>query len=242
MEERNALVAGVVLVLVGAGALALALASTLVGFVVWRLWPLIVIAVGLSFVLPPLLLHDKRALGCLFVPGLPVLTTGCLLLAASMLGAWGIWEWLWPQEVLAVALGFLFAAICTRVIWLLVPAITIGATGLLLQFCVITGLWSVWAVLWTIVPLSLGLALLAVNVKVRSAGLFVAGAMVCAMAAVGAAGSVATLLLSALLPAWWLWNWVAPVTLIIAGVGLLLWGLLGRPLVQRAAAGMGGLQ
>ena len=91
----------------------------------------------------------------------------------------------------AVALGFLFAAIKMRVIWLLIPTIIIGANGLLLQFCALTGWWAVWAVAWVIEPLSVGLALLAVNLKQRSPGLMVAGIAVCAVALLGALLAVA---------------------------------------------------
>jgi hypothetical protein len=164
----------------------------------------------------------------LFIPGVPVLTNGMILLFTSVTGWWGAWEWLWPLEVTGVALGFLFAAIKMRVVWLLIPAIIVGANGLLLQFCAITGWWAVWAVAWAIEPLSVGLALLAVNLKQRSAGLMVAGIAVCALAVVGAIESLAIVAMAAIFPVWWLCKFVGPVTLILVGIGLLVWGLVRR--------------
>jgi hypothetical protein len=42
--------------------------------------------------------------------------------------------------------------------------------------------------------------------------------------------------LSAIFPVWWLWRWVGPVTFILAGVGLLLWGFVRRSPVPRPAS------
>jgi hypothetical protein len=83
-------------------------------------------------------------------------------------------------------------------------------------------------VAWVIEPLAIGLALFAVNVKQRSSGLFVAGVALCALAVVGALESVAIVVLTAFLPMWWLWKFMGPVTLIIVGIGLLIWGLIRR--------------
>jgi hypothetical protein len=93
-------------------------------------------------VLPPLAVRGKRGLGALFIPGMPTLATGLILLLASVFRRWDVWAWLWPLEVLALAAGFLVAAIYTRVIELVIPAIIIGLNRLLLQFCTVTGLWE----------------------------------------------------------------------------------------------------
>jgi hypothetical protein len=215
-----------VLIFVGVLTLVCSLVGPILGFRIWQLWPLTVVFAGLLLVLPPLLVRGKRGLGGLFIPGVPILTTGAILLFASVLRHWNVWAWLWPLEVLGLAVGFLFAAIYMRVIWLLIPAIIVGLNGLLLQFCALTGLWRVWAVLWTIEPLSVGLALLVVNIKQRSRGLLVAGITMCALAGVGLVESLAIVLLSALFPAWWLWRWTGPVTLILAGSALLVWSLV----------------
>jgi hypothetical protein len=205
------------------------------GFRVWQLWPLFVIMAGLAFVLPPLLVRDKPGLGALFIPGVPVLTTGAILFFASVFRMWDAWSWLWPMEVMAVALGFLIAALYMRNVWLLIPAIFVGANGLLMQFCALTGWWRVWAVLWTVEPLSVGLALLAVNLKRRSPGLLAAGVVMCLLAGVGLVESLGIALLSALLPVGWMWRWVGPVTLVLVGFGVLLWGLTRHAPVPRLA-------
>lgn len=236
MNRRVSIVMSLVLIFIGIVTLAFSLAGPIFGFGMWRLWPLVVVIAGLLFVLPPLLVRGKRGLGGLFIPGMPILITGLILLLASVFRHWDVWAWLWPQEVLAVALGFLLAAIYMRVIWLLIPAIVVGLNGLLLQFCAITGLWEVWAVLWTIEPLSVGLALLAVNFRRRSAGLLLAGVTMCALAGVGVVESLAILFLSAIFPVWWLWRWIGPVTLIITGAALLIWGLISRSPAPRLAA------
>jgi len=228
MSKQLAIVISIVLIMVGLLALAFALVGPVSGFRLWRLWPLAVVTTGALFVLPPLLVRGKRGLGALFIPGMPILTTGTLLLFASVFRMWDVWAWLWPQEVLALALGFLFAAIYMRSVWLVIPAIVLGANGALMQFCTLTGLWRVWSVMWAIEPLSVGLALLAVRVKRRSAGLLVAGVTLCALAILGALESVAIVSLSAIFPVWWMWRWVGPATLVLAGMGLLIWGLVRR--------------
>jgi len=240
MNKRFPILTGIVLILVGAMALACSVVP-LLGLNVWRwgpwrLWPLVVVSAGLLFIVPPLLARDKRGLGGLFIPGVPVLVTGGILLFASVFDAWGAWSWLWPLELLAVAAGFLSAAIYMQNIWLLIPAITVGANGLLFQFCAITGWWGVWAVLWTIEPLSVGLALLAVNAKQRSAGLLIAGITACALAGMGLVQSLAIVALSAIFSVGWLWKWTGPATLIFAGFLLLILSLLHRPSALSLAA------
>jgi hypothetical protein len=164
------------------------------------------------------------------------LVTGGILLFASVFGAWGVWEWLWPLEVLGVAGGFLLAAIHMRNIWLLIPVIIVGANGLLFQFCTITGWWGIWSVAWTIEPLSVGLALLAVNIRQQSAGLLTAGVAMCALAGVGFVGSLVIVILSAIFSVGWLWGWMWPVMLIVTGALLLVMSVLHRPSVPNLTA------
>jgi len=224
MNKRTSVILSSVLILAGLLLLASNVAGAFFGFRVWQLWPLIVVAVGWAFVLPPLLVRDKRGLGGLFIPGLPVLATGTILLLASIFPRWNVWAWLWPWEVIGVALGFLFAALSMKVIWLLIPAIILGANGVLFQFCTITGWWEVWSLLWVIEPLSVGLALLLINTQRPSRGLRTAGIVLCAWAAFGFLESVVVVLLSSLMPMGWLWRWNGPLTLILIGAALLIWG------------------
>jgi hypothetical protein len=231
MNNKFSVLVGVSLILMGLLALAFTLLAPLVGLGVWhwgpwRLWPLTVVCVGLLFVLPPFLVRGQRGLGGLFIPGVPVLVTGGILLFCSVFDAWGAWAWLWPLEVLAVAVAFVLAAITMRVIWLLIPAFIVGANGLLLQFCAITGLWVVWAALWTIEPLSLGLAFLLIGAVKRIGGLSLAGMILCGIAGMGLIG------MTAILSGWWLINLLGPIVLVLVGVAVLVWGLVRRPAIH----------
>ena len=227
MKRRLAVLIGVMLI--GLGGLGLAfnfLAPMLLpGFLrweMWRLWPLIVICGGLFFVVPPFLVRGQRGLGGLFIVGVPVLANGGILLYTSLLDYWDAWEYLWPVEVAALALGFLLAAIYMRIIWLLLPAIFLGTNAAILQFCALTDLWDLWAVLWALEPLSIGLAFLLINIKQRSVGLFVAAMILSVIGAVGLMG------MSALFPGWWLIHLMGPVAFVFAGLVLLIWGLARR--------------
>jgi hypothetical protein len=196
----------------------------------WRLWPLLVVAGGLLFVVSPLLARGRRGLGGLFIPGVPILTTGAILLYASVLDAWHAWEWLWPLEILAIAMGFLLASIYMRSIWLLFPAIVVGANGALLQFCALTGLWESWAVLWPAEPLAVGLAFLIVNLRRRSRGLFIAGLIMCVIAAMGLIG------MTAVFPRWVLINALGPAVLLLVGLLMLVNNLVRRPAAPEPVA------
>jgi len=186
-----------------------------------QLWPMGVIGVGAALALVPVVVWRRWA-GMFFIPALPILTTGGLLLLASVSRWWGIWHWGWPLEVLSLAAAFLFAAIYARIIWLVIPAIWIGLNGLVLQFCALTGLWGAWAVLWPVEFLAVGLTLLVVSFHARSGAVLVLGLMFCGLSG-AAVGGMLTLLsgqahVAALLGAG---------SLIFLGVVLLVWSLFG---------------
>jgi hypothetical protein len=234
MNKQLSLTAGIILILVGILALVFTLALPMLGlhvwlWGVWQLWPLAVASASALFVLPPLFVRGRRALGALFIPGMPLLTTGAILLFANVFNLWGAWQWLWPLEVLALAQGFLLAAVYTRVIWLIVPATIIGANGLVLQFCALTGLWEAWAVLWPVEPLSVGLSLLVISAKRRRFGLFVAGLIICGLAGLGLVG------MTTILSKWWPISLLGSGVLILAGILLLLWKVIGRLPLPRLA-------
>jgi len=227
MNKRFSILVGITLILMGGLALAFNLIVPMLGLNIWhwgawRLWPLLVVGCGLFFVTPPFLARGHRGLGGLFIPGAPILVTGGILLYASVFDAWRAWEWLWPLEVLGAAFGFLLAAIYMRSIWLLIPTFIIGANGGVLQFCALTGLWETWAVLWTVEPLALGLALLAISAARRSAGLFMAGVILCGIAGFGLIG------MTAIMPTYWLLNLLGPALFISVGFLLLIWGVVRR--------------
>jgi hypothetical protein len=227
VNRQSSILAGVALILVGIVGLIFNLLAPLLDLDVWywgpwRLWPLIVVHIGAFLMVIPLALREQRGLGALFIPAAPILATGGLLLLTSVFDVWGAWAWLWPLEVLALAFGFLLAAVHMRTIWFVVPAIIIGANGLLLQFCAATNMWDVWSVLWTTEPFAVGLALLAVSADKRSPALFWAGVITCGLAGIGLAA------MTAIISDWWWINLSGPVILILAGSLLLIWDIARR--------------
>ena len=187
----------------------------------WRLWPVLVVALGFVFLVAPLLVRRRPGLGGLFIPGLPILTTGLLLSLGSLFQAWLFWRYLWPLEILSLALGFIFFAVYARNIWLLIPALVIGANGAALQFCALTGWWSSWAALWTVEPLCAGLVLLLVAFRSRSLVVMTVGLVISAFSLLAAA-SLSTLVVANSL--WQLASSMGAVCFIFAGLVLLLVG------------------
>ena len=185
------------LALVGAGGLALAGAwyfphlEIRLGYLgvenLGQLWPMAVVGVGLALALVPMVVWRRWA-GMFFIPALPILTTGGILLAASLARWWEIWRMAWPLEVLALAAGFICAALYARLIWLIIPAIFVGLNGLVLQFCALTGLWSAWAVLWPVEFLAVGLTLLVVSFHTRSSAVLMVGLLFCGLSAAALGG------------------------------------------------------
>ena len=186
------------------------------------MWPLFIMGVGLVFAIAPLLVRHRPGLGGLFIPALPILTTGTLLTVGSLLQMWSVWAYLWPLELLSLALGFVFFAIYSRNIWLLIPALYIGANGAVLQFCAISGWWASWAVLWTVEPLCVGLMLLLIAYKSRSVVVMTVGLVICAFSLLAAA-SMSTVLADNNL--WQFASTIGAVCFILAGGGLLLAGI-----------------
>jgi len=181
-ERLFMLIAGVTLVAVGAISL---LGNIFFSTQAWRIWPIVIVLAGLGLTAPGFFGLSRRGLGSFFIPGIPVLTTGGILLYASLTKNWGIWAEAWPLEILALALGFALSAIFMRVAALAIPAFIIGLNGLLLGFCAITGLWQAWAILWPIEPLSVGLGLLVLGIANKSAGVKLAATILFSIAGMG---------------------------------------------------------
>lgn len=110
-------------------------------------------------------------------------------------------------------------------IWLMIPAIIVGVNGLIFQFCAVTGLWDLWAILWVLEPLSAGLALLVASAGVRPRMVW-AGLIVC-MVSVGLFG-----VMSLVLTGWV--SLIGALLLIMAGVGFLMHGCLPMPLKEKS--------
>jgi hypothetical protein len=186
MNRLFSIVAGLMLIALGGLTLLSNMAVTVFGIDVARLvgglvWSPLVIGLGLLLVMTPLLTRGHPALGGLFIPGMPVLATGVVMLLAAVLPGWHVWARLWPLLVLALAAGFIALALYQRNAWIVIPAIYIGLNGLVLQFCALTGWWASWAALWTVEPLAVGLTLLLTAAKTRSTATFVVGVVFCAL-------------------------------------------------------------
>jgi hypothetical protein len=228
MHKKTSLLFGLTLIALAVLALAANLLADLPGLQFvhtgMNTWPLIVIGAGLLFCIPPFLFRKQAGLGGLFIPGIPVLVTGGLLFAASVTGNWGLWAFWWPLEVIGVALGFVMAAIFLRVVWLMVPASIVGLIGLVLQFCALTGQWSAWAVLWTVVPFSVGLPLLLIGMSQKSDGVKLAGIILCGFAGLAFAAMSAFLATAPLVV-----RMVGPIVILALGALLIVSALVRKP-------------
>lgn len=236
MERRLSVGVGLLLTFLGCLALTFTAGAPLLGIDLWfwgswRLWPLAVLTLGLLLLLPGMLVRSRWLGAFLLLVGMPVLATGAILLFNSLFDAWSAWEWLWPVEVLALALAFLLAAVRARAIWLAVPAIVVGVNGVLFQLCVLTGWWEAWSVLWAVEPLALGLALALVGVAKRSFIPLMLGLVLCAVGGLGLWGMT-----TLVTPWWWMASLAGPGLLIATGLLMLAWGVVRRPAVAPVAA------
>jgi len=225
MNKKTSLLFGVTLILLGVLALAGNLLLRAVGTGIllgFRAWPIFVVAVGLLFCLPPFIFSNSRGLSGLFIPGLPTLATGVILFIASITGNWHIWSYLWPLEVLGLAIGFIMMSIFLKIPWLMIPASIIGFTGLVLQFCALTGAWSSWAVLWTVVPFSVGLPLLLIGIFQKNDGVKLAGIVLCGFAGVAFAAMSSFLVTSS-----WFTRLIGPGIVLALGI-LLVFSAFGK--------------
>lgn len=209
-ERLFNLIAGITLLSVGAVALA---GNMFLTTKAWKLWPLIVVLAGIGLTLPGFFAASRRGLGAFFIPGIPVLATGGILLIASITNLWSIWAVAWTLEILALALGFTFAAISMRVPGLIIPAFIVGINGLMFAFCAVTGLWESWAILWPLEFLAVGLGLLAFGIAKKSSGVKTAASI---LFAVAGGGFFITVFISAFNHG--ILKFAAPVMLLLTGV------------------------
>ena len=181
-ERTLSLIFGLALLVIGGLSL---VGNLLLSTQAWKMWPLVILVAGLALTAPGLLAVARPGLGAFFIPGIPILTIGSILMFASITGNWGIWVLAWPLLVLAVAIGLGLSAIFMHVSGLAIPAIIIGANGLVLAFCNITGLWRAWAILWPIEPLSVGLGLMVVGIAKHSKAVNTAAMILIGIAGIG---------------------------------------------------------
>jgi hypothetical protein len=180
MNQKVSAMIGTVLILLGGLFLLVNMAFQAAGAWVWQTWPLFIVAGGAMFMLVPLFYHRQKWTGVFFIPGTPLLITGLLLQISSIGNGWGIWQWAWSLVILAIAVGLVLAALTTRIYWMGVPAVLLGATGLILAYCAITGNWGDWVWLWGLEVAAVGCMIITVgylakNMIVRTVGWSFAG-------------------------------------------------------------------
>ena len=228
MHKKASLLFGLTLIVLAILALAATLLVDLTGIPTLRTgmstWPLFVIGIGLLFCIPPFLFRKQPGLGGLFIPGVPVLTTGILLFLSSVTGSWELWAAWWPMEVIGLALGFVLAAIFLRVVWLMIPASIVGLIGLVFQFCTLTQQWAAWAVLWTVVPFSVGLPLLLIGLFQKIDGVKLAGIILCGFAGLAFAAMSAFIPTSSTVI-----RLIGPVIILALGALLVVSALIKKP-------------
>jgi len=181
-ERLFNLIAGVTLLAIGVIALA---GNVFLATKAWKLWPVIIVLAGIGLTIPGFFGISRHGFGAFFIPGIPVLTTGGILLYASLTNHWNVWAVAWTLEILALALGFALAAIFMRAPALAIPAFIVGINGVMLAFCAVTGLWQSWAILWPIEFLAVGLGLLVLGIANNSAGVKTAASILFTIAGGG---------------------------------------------------------
>jgi hypothetical protein len=175
MNKKVSVMIGAMLILLGGLFLLVNLAFNTAGIWIWRTWPLFIVAAGVLFMLAPIFFRQEKWSGVFFIPGTPILAVGLMLLLSSLGDNWRLWEWGWTLVIFAVAAGMVLAALTTRILWIAPPAILLGATGLILAYCAVTGDWSDWVWLWGLEVAAVGLMIVAVgclakNMIVRTVG------------------------------------------------------------------------
>lgn len=223
MEKRATNISGILLITLGGMALLHTTILPMFGweFGLWRLWPMLVGAVGLALVSMPILM-PQPGFKPLFIPGVTVLVTGSLLLWSSLFNWWGVWATFWPLLIIGLAIGFAMTAVSMRIIWFMIPATIIGLNGLIFQFCTLTGWWHSWSILWTLEPLIVGMGLLIASSGHRR-GLINVGLILATI-------SLATFSLMSFLLSGWV-SFVGAFALIAGGLILLVRGRTAPDLI-----------
>jgi hypothetical protein len=225
MNRSNSLMAGIVLIALGALALFFSLSGVNLWYASWRWWPTVIIGFGVLLALLPIFIR-KRWMGSIYIIAAPIIATSILLLISMTSGQWFLWARWWPIEVLSLALGFALAALYAREAWLAVPAIFLGVNGSIFLFNMLVGQWYLWKVLWILQPLSLGLALLFIGVVKHSAVTFGFGAALSVMSA-----CLAALMTPIFRDTAQFAGSLGAVTLIVVGGAFLLWNVRRTPRV-----------
>ncbi len=107
MENRNGVVWGVLLILLGGFFLVTRLNPELFGFVQW---PFFIIGIGLVFLFSAILTRT----GGLAIPGCIISGIGGILYWQTLTGRWESWSYIWTLIPGFVGLGVIFAGLLDR--------------------------------------------------------------------------------------------------------------------------------
>jgi hypothetical protein len=75
------------------------------------------------------------------------------MMIALISGNWRIFGTGWPMEILLVGLGFCLAMAEAKTPILMIPSGLLIGTGALMAFYSVTGWWTLWGLLWPLMPL-----------------------------------------------------------------------------------------
>lgn len=107
-SNRGTMIAGIVLVVLGAVFFAL---NLIPGIDAKKTWPLILVVLGIGFCLPAFIWSDVREnLAGLFIPGFILLVLGVIFLFNTLTSIWNIWAIAWILIPASVGLGLVVAA------------------------------------------------------------------------------------------------------------------------------------
>ena len=111
-SKRGNLVAGIVLIALGALFFAL---NLIPGIDARKTWPLILVVLGVGFCLPAFIWPKSREnLAGLFIPGFILIVLGGIFLFCTLTQRWVIWAIAWMLIPASVGLGLFTAAITGR--------------------------------------------------------------------------------------------------------------------------------
>jgi len=99
--------------------------------------------------------HKMKEAGKAFLPATAILIGYNLIaiMLALLSRNWGIFNKGWTIEILIITFGLIQVMVATEAPIMMIPIGIIGGMGLLLSFYSVTGAWSLWGVLWPLVPL-----------------------------------------------------------------------------------------
>lgn len=159
MHKQGSVLLGTLFILAGLFFLAAQFFPALAALINFgRLWPLIVLGVGVIFLLNAFVNEPGTA-----VPGVIIATVGSILLYQNWTGNWSFWQ-LWLLMPGAVGGGILLYSLLAGKLHETRNAVVILLTVSTVLFLVFSGSWLVWQ-LWPVLLIIFGFYLLFKNTR-----------------------------------------------------------------------------